>query len=74
MSRVNVMDAYLAPVDIIAEVMQFHIQMFGPRAVFVILGHLNSSAVVFKYTTKYVALRFVDGKPAPLHFFHRLNN
>ena len=56
MTSVNVMDAYLAPVDITAEVMQFHIQMFGPRAVFVMLGHFNSSAVVFKHTTKYVAL------------------
>ena len=74
MATVDVMYAYLAPVHIIAEVVQFHITVFGPWAVFVMLGHLNSSAVVFKHSTKYVALRFVDGKSVPSHFFHRLNN
>ena len=74
MATVDVMYAYLAPVHIIAEVVQFHITVFGPWAVFVMLGHLNSSAVVFKHAAKYTALRLIDRESASLHFSHCLDH
>ena len=72
--RSDVMYADFLSLNVVSKVMESDVQVLRPRPVLVYFGHLQSTAIVFKYVAVHSRLWSVNRKTLPLHLLQQLYN